>query len=140
MVCYGLPLEKTVLFPTAEYAIFFLIVFALGWSLRRHLRAHHGFLLLASYAFYAFWDWHAVPLLFCVSLVAALIAQGLQRLTRPGPRRALVSLGIALALSTLAVFQYLGFFAVGAVNLLTLLGVGLSVGAASDIPERMQAV
>ena len=125
MVFWG-QLWKPVLFPTAEYAIFFLIVFAVGWSLRRPLRLHHAVLLTASYVFYGFWDWHAVPLLFSISLVSALVAQGLQRLTRPAARRALVALGVTLALATLALVKYLGFFAVGAVNLLTLLGVELT--------------
>ena len=45
------------LFPTVEFAIFFLAVLVIAWSLYRLPWAHKGFLLLASYVFYGFWNW-----------------------------------------------------------------------------------
>ena len=50
----------------ADYALFFLGVFAVAWALRARLRAHKLFLLAASYAFYAHWDWRFLPLLVAV--------------------------------------------------------------------------
>ncbi len=111
------------LFPTADYGLFFLVVFAAAWSLRRWLALHHGFLLAVSYAFYGFWDWHYLSLLVCVSVFAAVVAQALQRESRPGVRKALVALGVTLALGTLGIFKYLGFLAIGAVSALELLGL-----------------
>ena len=51
------------LFPTVEYALFFLAVLTIAWSLYRLPWAHKGFLLMASYAFYGFWNWMYLPLL-----------------------------------------------------------------------------
>ena len=58
------------LFPTVEYGLFFLAVLAIAWSLYRLPRAHKGFLLLASYAFYGFWNWTYLPLLIGISVFA----------------------------------------------------------------------
>jgi D-alanyl-lipoteichoic acid acyltransferase DltB (MBOAT superfamily) len=112
-----------VLFPTADYALFFLGVFAVAWALRSRLRAHKGFLLLASYAFYAHWDWRFLPLLVGVSLVAFAVAWALQRVSAPRWRRALVAGGVTLLLSTLAVFKYATFAVTSLVELLELAGL-----------------
>ena len=111
------------LFPTADYGLFFLIVFVASWSLRRWLRAHHGFLLAASYAFYAFADWRSLPLLVGLSVFAALVARSLQRLTRPSVRKGLVSLGVTVALGTLALLKYLGLLVAFAISALQAMGV-----------------
>jgi D-alanyl-lipoteichoic acid acyltransferase DltB (MBOAT superfamily) len=111
------------LFPTADYALFFLGVFAVSWGLRSRLGAHKLLLLLASYAFYAHWDWRFLPLLVCVSLVAFLVAFGLQRVQAVGRRKALLAVGVIVSLGTLAVFKYATFAVTSLVNLLDAAGV-----------------
>lgn len=97
------------LFPTVEYALFFLAVLSIAWSLYRLPRVHKGFLLLASYAFYGFWNWSYLPLLIGISIVAAVVAKLIQRSTSPGPRKAWLILGVAVCLTTLAYFKYTSF-------------------------------
>ena len=106
------------LFPTVEYAIFFLLVFAFAWTLRRPLWLHKGLLLGASYVFYGYWDWRFVPLLFGISLFAALIAKALQRTQAARGRGWLVGLGVACCLGVLGFFKYRGFVVVQAAQLL----------------------
>ncbi len=113
------------LFPTADYAIFFLAVFAVAWGLRTHHRAHKLFLLLASYGFYAHWDPRLLPLLLGVSLLAYAIGRLLQLLRAPRERRGVLGLGVGLSLATLALFKYLGFALSTLFNLLDALGVSL---------------
>ncbi|MHB8873498.1 MAG: MBOAT family O-acyltransferase [Myxococcaceae bacterium] len=108
------------LFPTAEYGIFFLGVFAVAWHLPH--RAHKALLLVASYGFYAFWDWRFLPLLFGISLAAALFARALQGQGFRAYRRPLIAGGVALALLTLGLFKYLGFASMAVVGLLDALG------------------
>ena len=96
------------LFPTVEYALFFLLVLAVAWSLARFPAWHKGFLLVASYAFYGFWNWTYLPLLFGISVFSALIAQRIQKSERD-PRRWL-TLGVAVCLAVLAFYKYTGFF------------------------------
>ena len=111
------------LFPTVDYGLFFLLVFAASWGLRHWLRAHHGFLLAASYSFYAFCDWRSLPLLVGLSVFAALVARSLQRLTRPKLRRGLVWVGVSVALGTLAGLKYLGLLVAFALGALQAFGV-----------------
>ena len=97
------------LFPTVEYALFFLLTLGIAWSLVQRPEWHKGFLLLASYVFYGCWNWLYVPLLFGVSLFAGLLAQRIQRSERPGARKAWLVLGVVVCLATLVYYKYTGF-------------------------------
>ena len=97
------------LFPTVEYCLFFLAVLAIAWSLYRLPRAHKVFLLLASYIFYAFWNWACLPLLIGISLFAALVAQRIQRSSSVPVRKAWLIGGASVCLATLAYFKYFSF-------------------------------
>lgn len=97
------------LFPTVEFALFFLAALAIAWGLARWPAWHKGFLLLASYVFYGFWNWGYVVLLFGVSLFAGLLAQRIQRSAAPSARKAWLALGVTVCLATLAYYKYTGF-------------------------------
>lgn len=98
------------LFPTLDFAIFFLIVFAVAWELRQRREWRKAFLLGASYFFYGYWDWRFTLLLAASSLInySAGRLLGLTRDTRQ--RKLLVGAAVALNLSILAFFKYYGFF------------------------------
>jgi alginate O-acetyltransferase complex protein AlgI len=98
------------LFPTVEFALFFLAVLLITWSLYRSLEAHKLFLLLASYLFYGFWNWSYLPLLFGISLVSGLLAQRIQISANARAKKRWLTLGIVLCLSTLAYYKYTAFF------------------------------
>jgi len=111
------------LFPTTDFAIFFVVVFALHWALNPRRRAWKLFILVASYVFYAWWDVHLVWLLALVSVTAHLGAVWIEaaRTQRVRSRRAAVSI-VALLLP-LAWFKYYGFFALSLANAFNGLGV-----------------
>lgn len=109
------------LFPTLAFGIFFLFVYFTAWSLDRENGRRKLFLLLASWFFYAQWDWRFVGLLIGSAVLnwgaAVLIAR------RPADRRAwLVGLGVAGNLLILGFFKYYGFFIEQAGDLLTRFG------------------
>jgi D-alanyl-lipoteichoic acid acyltransferase DltB (MBOAT superfamily) len=112
------------LFPTVEYALFFMTVLVIAWLLAAQPAWHKNFLLLASYAFYSFWNWHFLPLLIGISLIAALIAQKIQVSAH---KRSWLTAGIILCLAPLAYFKYAGFL------LLTGLNVWSNFGAIPSI-------
>src|SRR5215472_16380293 len=97
------------LFPTVEYALFFLAVLSIAWSLYWLPQVHKGFLLVASYVFYGFWNWTYLPLLIGISLFAGLVAQRIQRSASPGARKGWVVSGVVVSVATLAWFKYTGF-------------------------------
>jgi alginate O-acetyltransferase complex protein AlgI len=97
------------LFPTVEYALFFLTVLTIAWSLYRLPWAHRAFLLLASYVFYGFWNWMYLPLLIGLSVFAGIVARRIQRSTDPAQRKAWLIGGIAVCVAVLAYFKYSSF-------------------------------
>lgn len=111
------------LFPTVEYALFFLGAFAASWALARRLALHKAFLLAASYAFYGFWDWRFLPVLLGLSLLSALVAQALELDVAPRLRKAVLATGVTASLATLALFKYVGFGASALVAFARVLGV-----------------
>src|SRR5580692_2552069 len=121
-MCIG-PLQQELgcgakmLFPTVEYALFFLAVLLVSWSLHRLNGAHRLFLLLASYLFYGFWDWSYVPLLFGISLVSSIVAQHIQANSEERVRKIWLIAGVVICLSTLAYFKYTSFFFTTALDL-----------------------
>jgi alginate O-acetyltransferase complex protein AlgI len=110
------------LFPTVEYAIFFLAVLAIAWPLVRHVTLHKAFLLIASYVFYGFWSWRYVPLLFAVSLFAGLIAQAMQRSENDTSRKKLLIVGVTVCLLVLVYYKYTSFLLLSAMGLWSLTG------------------
>ena len=67
------------LFPTLAFGVFFLFVYFTSWSLDRENGRRKLFLLLASWFFYAQWDWRFVALLIASAVlnwgVAVLVAR-----------------------------------------------------------------
>lgn len=95
------------LFPTVEYALFFLLSLIFAWGSVRWHAAHKVILLLLSYVFYGFWNWYFVPLLFGISVLAWAAARGIQQGSRP---QVFLGLGVASSLGILAYFKYSAFF------------------------------
>jgi alginate O-acetyltransferase complex protein AlgI len=121
-----------VLFPTVEYALFFVCAFIGAWALARRLVAHKLFLLLGSWAFYACWDWRYLPVLVGLSVAASFVAQALEAELPVTTRRLMLGIGVVAVLLVLALFKYLNF---GASVVVTTLGLlGLEVGA-PRLPE-----
>jgi len=110
------------LFPTVEYAVFFLAVLAVAWALESRPQWHKLFLLGASYLFYGFWSWRYVPLLFLLSLFAALIAQRIQHSEDEAQRKRLLILGVTVCLAVLVYYKYASFVLLTALGLWGLVG------------------
>lgn len=58
------------LFNSIEFMLFLPIVFAIYWLLRKNYKWQNIALLLASYVFYAWWDWRFLGLLLGLSLLS----------------------------------------------------------------------
>ena len=110
-------------FPTIEFAAFFLVVLFLSWLLMPHPRAWRPFILVASYLFYGWLDWRWVLLLIGSTVVNTVLANVVARAETPAARKRAVALAVALNLTLLGTFKYLGFF-VGSVDD-ALSGIGL---------------
>ena len=109
------------LFPTTDFAVFFVVVFTASWLLRPYPRAWKWMILLASYVFYGWWDWRFVALLAASTVITQSGAQAAAR-SRPGKAALAVTVGLQLGL--LGWFKYYGFFTVNVANALHRAGLG----------------
>jgi alginate O-acetyltransferase complex protein AlgI len=116
------------LFPTTDFAIFFAVVFLGNWLLNPFRTRWKVFMILASYVFYAWWDWHLVWLLALVSVTAQTGAVWVAQQTQERARRAVLVISLAATLAPLLWFKYYGFLSL---NLENLFG---TVGASSPLP------
>jgi D-alanyl-lipoteichoic acid acyltransferase DltB (MBOAT superfamily) len=104
-----------VLFPTLAFLLFFLGVAAGLLLLRERHEAQKRFLVLASYVFYAQWNWRFCFLLALVSAVTWAGGLALARAREERTRGRIVAAAVTLLLLQLGVFKYFDFF-VGSAN------------------------
>jgi D-alanyl-lipoteichoic acid acyltransferase DltB (MBOAT superfamily) len=116
------------LFPTVEFALFFVCVFLASWALRAHQEPRKAVLLAASYFFYGYWDWRFLALLAGSS--AFNYAAGLLLAGSGGDRskRRIVGVAVGVNLAVLGMFKYYNFFIDSLTDLL------LAFGAQRDMP------
>jgi alginate O-acetyltransferase complex protein AlgI len=113
-----------VVFPTITFAIFFAIVLPASWALMRRRGAWKGFVLAASYVFYATADWHFAVLLAGITVGNHVFARAIHATQGAGRRKALVRTAVVMDLLALGVFKYYGFFVEQAAATLGKVGLG----------------
>jgi D-alanyl-lipoteichoic acid acyltransferase DltB (MBOAT superfamily) len=117
-----------VLFPTATFAIFFLLVLPLSWLTMPHPPRWRAFIVLASYVFYSWWDWRFVFLLAGSTLWNQALATAIHRTSVTSRRKALLILALAGNIGALGYFKYYDFFVSSGDNLLSTIGLSVPLG------------
>lgn len=110
------------LFNSFAFALFLPLVFAAYWWVFRRLRAQNAFVLLASWAFYAWWDWRFLGLLLVSTAGDYLFGLRIHTALTTRRRRAWLMASIALNLGLLGIFKYFDFFITGLAGLLRAAG------------------
>jgi D-alanyl-lipoteichoic acid acyltransferase DltB (MBOAT superfamily) len=105
------------LFPTLNFLLFFLTVAAAMVPLRQHHEARKIVLLVASYYFYAQWNWHFCALLAASSCISFVAGRAIAASTDERYRRAVVATAVTMHLLLLGTFKYCDFL-VGSANAL----------------------
>ncbi|APY00723.1 MBOAT family O-acyltransferase [Lacinutrix venerupis] len=126
------------LFNSFTFLVFFIIVFIIYWfPLRNKTKLQNVFILLASYVFYAWWDWHFLGLIILSTLVDYFIGNQLVKFENSNTRKGLLSISIIFNLGLLCYFKYANFFienwiiaweSVGITSNVTSLNIILPVG------------
>ena len=96
-------------FNSLHFVWFFVVVYAL-YRVLPH-RAQNWLLLVASYYFYAAWDWRFLGLLVASTLVDYTCGRALAASHTPAARRTLLCLSLGFNLMLLGFFKYFNFFA-----------------------------
>ena len=121
------------LFPTATFALFFLIVLPLSWLLMPRPHRWRPFMIVASYVFYGWWDWRFVFLLAGCTLWNQVLAVRIWRADAASHRRALLLLALTGNLAVLGYFKYYDFFVTSSDNLATIVGIDLPLEVKSIV-------
>lgn len=117
------------IFNSLTYALFLPIVFFLYWFVfgyaldkcKHQVLIQNAFLVLASYVFYAYWDWRFLGLLIGMSLLSYITGYLLTNVNRGGiqgtSRKILLWITIIIDLGILGFFKYYNFFVSSFCNL-----------------------
>lgn len=117
------------LFPSFAFLVFLPLVFLAYWYVfARKLWLQNGFILVASYVFYGWWDWRFLGLLFVSSMGDFLLGRAIEGAMGHGARKRWLLLSLVLNLGLLAIFKYFNFFMDGMHDLLR------AVGLQPDLP------
>src|SRR5437588_6540160 len=87
-----------------------MVVLPVSWALMRHQTAWRAWILVASYVFYAWWDWRFVALLAASTVVNHVLAVAIHRLHGVAARKSFLVLAVAFDLGLLGYFKYTNFF------------------------------
>ena len=118
------------LFNSLAFLVFFPTFFAAYLATRGRLRL--WLTLVASYFFYAWWNWRLLPLLWFQTGLDFFVARRLHGMTDSSARRRLLALSLGTNLSLLGFFKYFHFGIESARLALRAVGV--------DVPEVTLAI
>ncbi len=110
------------LFNSLSFLVFLPIVFLLYWFIARTTKNQNPLLLLASYFFYACWDWRFLFLLMFSTLLDYYTGIKIGENENKQRRKFWFWLSIIINLGFLGVFKYYNFFAESFEELLSLFG------------------
>jgi alginate O-acetyltransferase complex protein AlgI len=103
------------LFNSFEYILIFLPIAFIGYFVLLRLttsRVAQAFLVLASFAFYSWWGWRALPIIVTSIVINYFIGStlGNMAIVHVAKRKAMLTIGVALNLLLLGYFKYANFF------------------------------
>ncbi|KAA1261721.1 Peptidoglycan O-acetyltransferase [Rubripirellula obstinata] len=111
------------IFTQAEFLIFFLVVLAAVWSTKNRI-TRNVILLVASYYFYAYWDYRFCGLLILSTAVDFIVAKWMYRSENDAVRKSLLATSVIVNLGVLAYFKYADFFIESARQIFDNAGLG----------------
>lgn len=115
------------LFNSLEFLIYLPIVFLLYWFVFKPLKWQNLFIVVASYIFYGWWDWHFLVLIafttFCSFLSGLLIEKF------DAWRKIISGINISINLFILGIYKYYDFFVASLCDAFQSIGVTLHVSS-----------
>lgn len=108
-------------FNSWTYLLFLPTVVGAYWAIPRKSRVL--FLVVASYAFYGWWDYRFLALIWISTIVDFVVGKRLAATESPRARKRLLAVSVVVNLGILGFFKYWGFFVDSAASLLTSIGL-----------------
>ncbi len=118
------------LFNSYVFLFAFLPAVLIGWwGLSRWKQPRLAFLTVASWFFYAWWDWRYLPVLIGATSIDFVAGRWIAATDDEPRRRLLLASSLATNVGILAYFKYSGFF-FGSLN-----GIGSALGLGAPLPS-----
>jgi D-alanyl-lipoteichoic acid acyltransferase DltB (MBOAT superfamily) len=115
-------------FNSIDFFIFLIIVFAIYWFILDGKRKWQNlFILVASYVFYAWWDWRFLSLIIISSVTDYIIGSQLNKTGNISRRKLLLTTSLLVNLGILVYFKYSNFFIESFQDLATAFGFNTDV-------------
>ncbi len=109
------------LFNSFHFFLFFAVVYSLYLSLNR--KWQNGMLLVASYIFYAGWDWRFLGLIWLSTALDYYFGLRIGAAENPVERKRFLIFSICVNLAILGFFKYFNFFVENFCHLLQIFGI-----------------
>lgn len=116
------------LFNSIDFAIFLPVVFILYWLLNKNLRLQNLLLLIASYFFYACWDYRFLALILFSTGVDYLFGIKISKTENKTTKKLWVWISVITGIGVLCFFKYYNFFAGSFIQALSLMGIRANYG------------
>lgn len=112
------------LFNSFEFLIFLPVVFLLHWFVtRKNVLLQNSLLLIASYVFYAWWDWRFLFLIVLSSVTDYLVGLALSGARTNNNRKTILAVSLTVNLGLLGFFKYYNFFVQELIDGLSVLNI-----------------
>lgn len=122
------------LFNSISFAIFLPVVFMLYWfATKEDLKRQNVLLIIASYFFYACWDWRFLFLLIFSTLLDFYSGAKIEAAKTKIQKKFWLFLSISVNLGFLGIFKYYNFFADSFSEGLSLIGIKANLGTINII-------
>jgi D-alanyl-lipoteichoic acid acyltransferase DltB (MBOAT superfamily) len=116
------------LFNSINFAIFLPFVFLFYWlAFNKNAKLQNLFLLVASYFFYAWWDWRYLSLVLLCSATNYVGGLMLMRSEQEKQRKIILLLCCTISLGVLGLFKYYNFFVTSLVETFAALNIHLGI-------------
>ena len=99
------------LFNSVQFALFFILLFFVYWSLQKRLKAQNILLVLASWFFYGYWDWRFLFLIIFTSATSYFSGILIEKSKTRTSAKAWMWANVLVNLGILGFFKYFNFFA-----------------------------
>lgn len=115
------------LFDTIDFAIFLPVVFGLYWLINgKNLKLQNGFIVIASYVFYGWWDWRFLFLIVFSTLLDYIIGRMFSYTSNSRKRKLLLWTSICANIGFLGFFKYYNFFVENFVGAFSFFGADIN--------------
>lgn len=118
------------LFNSLDFAIFFPVVFLLYWFVfNKSIRIQNFFLIVASYFFYASWDYRFLFLLIFSTFLDYITGLKIFQSTNSKERKFWLWLSVSVNLGFLGIFKYYNFFVSSFAEAIAIFGLHVTVSS-----------